>query len=256
MLLSKATLGLAKLASKEASRYTLGGICIEAKQAIVTDGHTLVVLSHGTEQHKDAGFPETPGLEHKVLSDGPMTEQVMVSRDAALAALKALPKKTTIPVLANAALGVDGKLYVNSLDSVRSFTHKLEGKFPNWRAVMPAASKQVVGQVAMDARKLKALAEYIIDNCDERTPTMRITLYGESDAVRFDARTEAGQDVTALIMPIRMDTAKFPKRADEIAKESADVDAQAVRDKLDAKDAADEASAENVATEEEQVDAT
>ena len=109
MLLNRSILNLAKLASKEASRYTLQAIAVEKDQAVVTDGHILVTVGN-TSPAADDSFPQVAGLEHKTFSEGPMIENVLVSRETALAALKALPKKSTIPVLANAAMGKNGKL--------------------------------------------------------------------------------------------------------------------------------------------------
>jgi len=46
MLLSKSELNLAKLASKEESRYALQGIAVQPNETVVTNGHYLVTVKH------------------------------------------------------------------------------------------------------------------------------------------------------------------------------------------------------------------
>src|ERR1039458_7750477 len=106
MLLNKATLGLAKLASKESSRYATGGIAIEKDCAIVTDGHIMVHLENPSGGQADEYFPVTEGNVIRVM-DG---TQVLVSADAALAALKTIPRKAPSPVLQTALLAEGDRL--------------------------------------------------------------------------------------------------------------------------------------------------
>jgi hypothetical protein len=87
MLLNKAELNLAKLASKESSRYALQGICVQPKHSIVTDGHILVAVTHSS--YSEANYPVTPGLEHKELAAG----EVLISAESAAAAGDSLPRR-------------------------------------------------------------------------------------------------------------------------------------------------------------------
>lgn len=234
MLLNRATLGLAKLASKEETRYSLQGIAIEMECATVTNGHYLVTVSHPqyAAEHIEDSYPETPGLVHREIKEG---ETVLVHSSAAAAAMKALPKKTHIPVLQHAAMSEDGKLVTNDLDSVQSFSHKLDGQFPDWRRVMP--SGEVEYETYVDARYLKALAEYFIAVGNDRLPSVRMTIYADKkpskglrpdseerrnpSAMRFDLRTHDGQDVTAILMPLRGSDESYPMRPDQVATKAA-----------------------------------
>jgi hypothetical protein len=218
MLLNRTTLSLAKLASLEESRYTLGAIAIERSLAAVTNGHYLVTVTHAGTSGEDASYPETPGLAPRDVAEN---ETVLVHRDAALGALKVIPKKSTLPILQNAALGADGKLYVNQLDSVQSFKSDVGGKFPNWRMVMPSGA--VKFETGVDARYLKRLAEYFIENAGvgAKAPVpVRMTFYRDAaTAMRFDAATADGQQITAVLMPVRLDSARLAKRPDEVKAE-------------------------------------
>lgn len=211
MLLNRSTLKLASLTSKEASRYTLQGIYIEDKQATVTDGHILVTVTHSNTAHTEDHFPATDGLEHaKVTGDA----AVLVHRDAALAALKLLPKRSSIPVLQHAAMSTDGKLFVNTLDSVQSFKHELIGQFPNYRAVLP--KDEPIAEVCFNAKLLKQLVDYFVSVDDERAVAVRLTVYGKEKPMRIDGRTTDEQDVIAFAMPIKADSSKYVERPDQV----------------------------------------
>ena len=199
MLLSKSELALAKLASTEESRYSLTAIAVEKDVTVVTNGHYLVTVEHG--QFKDDTYPVTAGLEHAQ----PNGKPILVKSDAALAALKTLPKKNTIPVLGNAALGTDGRVYTNTLDAVQSFESKQEGTFPNWQAVMPKSDKKPHAVIAFSAAYLRLLADFVDKYGMGEAPTVKLTVYGDSDSAKFEARTADGQKITAVLMPVRLD---------------------------------------------------
>src|SRR5262249_41626771 len=157
-----AELSLAKLASKEETRYTLQAICVQPKHTVVTDGHILVAVTHVTER-KDTDYPETSGLEHNPVSAG----EVLISSEAALNAAKALPKKG-VPVLQNAALGTDGKLYVNDFSNVTSYGSHVSGQFPRWEMVVP--KDKPIAEISFNASLMEDLCSYIRQHGDKRLP--------------------------------------------------------------------------------------
>jgi len=216
MLLTKAELNLAKLASKEESRYSLRGIAVQPKETVVTNGHYLVTVQHSGLSEEN--YPVTAGLEHKKLVDGKVSETVLVSSESALDAAKALNKKTSIPILATAALGTDKNLYVNNLDSVQSFKHSMEGKFPVWQSIVPTGKPKA--EIVLNANYLELLAKFIRENSTGAIPVVRLTIYGDKTAIRLD--TPSGeQAIMALLMPVRYDNADYPKRPHELKKEKA-----------------------------------
>jgi hypothetical protein len=214
MLLNRTTLALAKLASTEESRYTLNAIHVEPEVAVVTNGHYLVAVTNPTPAPCIDNYPVTPGLEHKFVEEA----GVLVSRDAALAALKALPgqkRHGNIPILQNAAMGADGKLYVNDLENVSAFKHEVEGRFPNWRMVMPKG--EPVAEICMSAQYLVLLGQYLAAQGDVRCASIRLTLYGPHDPMRFDGNTPDGQKIMAILMPTK-DGKEFAARPHEVAR--------------------------------------
>jgi len=201
MLLSKAELNLGNLAPKEESRYTLQSIAVEKDCTVTTNGHYLVTVTHGALA--DVDYPVTNGLEHVTVNGKPK----LIHRDAAIAALKALPRKTTIPILGNAALGADGKLYVNDLENVQAFGKEVTGQFPNWQAVMPKPDDKPIVKIGLASGYLRLLADYIdkygVDG-PAGGPTITMTVYAADKAIKMEAKTPDGQNITAVLMPVRL----------------------------------------------------
>jgi hypothetical protein len=213
MLINKAILALARLCPEEESRWTLGSISVENDSATVTNGHYLVNVSSGPRAHDENDFPTEPPVEHAKLA----SSAVLVAKTAALGALKAIKAagKKLYPILQHAALTSDGQLIVNTLGSAQTFKSAVSGTFPNWRAVIPQGKP--TAQIAVSAEYLRLLADYVTDHCAAEprgTAAIRLTIYATDSAMRFDARTTDGQDVMAILMPLRMDKCEFPKRPD------------------------------------------
>lgn len=193
MLLTKAELGLAKLADKEEWRYTMNAIAVTPNETMVTNGHYAVRVKH--DPLSDDNFPETPGLTHA----NPNGTPILIRREAALAALAAVPKKTTIPAIERVAIGEDGKLYVNTLDTVQSFKSETTGQFPNIDAVMPAG--EPVATVTLAAKYVRLLADYMTAQGGRDRTIVKISFYGPDKPVKFESKTAAGQEVVTILMP-------------------------------------------------------
>ena len=214
MLLSKAELNLGKLADKDESRYTLQAIAVDSQCSVVTNGHYLVTVEHG--QFKDADYLATPGLEPAVLNGKPK----LIHRETAIAASKALPRKSTIPVLDTAALSTDGKLYVNDLENVQVFTKEVTGTFPNWQMVVPTGEPKPTTEIAFSSEYIELLAKFFREHGEKDRPSVvRFTFYGNDHAMRIDGQTKEGQKVMALLMPIRIEAADFVKRPHEVKRQ-------------------------------------
>jgi hypothetical protein len=207
MLLTKAELKLAKLTSKE-SRYTLQAIAVEKDCTVVTNGHYLVTVGHANqEEFPESRFPETPGLVH----GSPNGKPVLVHRDSAIAAEKALPNKPAIPVTGTAALAEDGKLWTNDLSSVQTFGTRVEGTFPNWQAVIPAEDKPQAVKFGVSAEYLRLLSDYFekvqgksSKQGKSSNHLVKVTVYSPEDSIKFETETADGQKVVAVLMPMRI----------------------------------------------------
>jgi len=184
-------------------RYGLTNICVDREKTVATNGHYLVAVSHSNQS--DDAWPAEPAVDHMTFTNG---ERVLITRDAAIAAAKGLPKqkKNYLPILQHAALAKDGSLHTTDLENSQIFTGKPEGGFPNWQAVVP--TEKPVAVIGFDARYVAEIAKFVAKYGNEQLPTIKLTIYGADRAARFDATSEDGQEIMALLMPIRLGKVK------------------------------------------------
>src|SRR5262249_5498704 len=119
---------------------------------------------------------------------------------------KSLPKKSTLPVLLNAAITThDEKIHVavTDLDNPKLFSPRaVTGQFPNWEAVMP--KRPASHTITVNADYLMRIAKFAAGFADNRTKPVRIQFFGADNAMRFDATNpETAQGFTAILMPLR-----------------------------------------------------
>lgn len=211
MLLNKQSLGIAKLAPKEESRYTLNSILVTDKETVTTDGHMLTRVSHSAKMQAET-FPVVPGQTGAPNGKGP----IIIPASVALDALKTIPKKATIPILNNVAVyqSEDREtttLVTTDMDSPRSYAiRKQTGQFPSWEAVW--TSKKPSAEVTLDAKLLLQIAKAAVEFHDDKDQpaSLRIQVFDAQTAVRFDIdNTETEQGFSSIIMPLRAEPPKF-----------------------------------------------
>ncbi len=214
-MLNKNNLNMAKLASKADSKYTLAGILVEPTRTVVTDGYSLMVMA------LPAILPDDFPKNGDVVATGTF-EPFLLPSDTAAKILKVLPKKESIPILNHAAIGSVSKsenggtqavMMTTNLETSNRFDiHCIEGKFPNWQAVVsdPAAASMT----------LTANAEILIPLLQQfvyaGSPAVTVRIYGPEAAIRFDGVSKEGQHITAMLMPMRGDD-KTPAQYPELA---------------------------------------
>lgn len=207
-MLNKWNLKVGEFASREESRYTLKAIQVSKDATVATDGHRLVWVS--TERSTAASFPQ---IDHapSAQDDYPT---FLLPTDAAAAIAKAIPKKSTLPILLTAGVAViDGQPVVMATDLATPQVFRPtppSGTFPNWEAVMPAKSAEPIATITLNAAHLAQLAKFAAEftspanSRNHSAHALRITVYGADKAVRFDAyNRDTDQGMTSLIMPIR-----------------------------------------------------
>lgn len=211
MLLNKYNLSLAKLVSKENSRYTINGIHVTASGTEVTDGHRAVRISLPAQDVNS--FPVIEGVQ-----DVPAPDFILPSDIAAKIASN-IPSKSTIPVIKNAIVGISpagsSVLAVTDLENPIVFKPRmLSGQFPRLDSVWPAMLNKRVANVKENEYVAVSLnAQYVIDILRELvafsaensgdTKTVRIVFHGEGRPVEFKAVNDVtGQRFEALVMPL------------------------------------------------------
>lgn len=173
-MLNKANFIVTEFASKEESRYTLQAIQVRPEATVATNGHYLAWVS--TDGQDPANFPVIEGFP----GGDKYWKPFLLDVESAKQIAKALPKKTTIPVLQYAAVHVNGvtvespdgtktqdqdkgiqsvSLAVTDLERPQVFRPRVpEGTFPNFQAVIPDWEKDVAFEITVDAR-------YLVDDC-------------------------------------------------------------------------------------------
>jgi hypothetical protein len=186
---------------------------------------------------KPANFPVVEGFDGGQEDFAPF----LLDTESAKAISKALPRKTTIPVLQYAAVRTtmvqktDENNQTSDTDKVKSVQicvtdlerpqvfrpHVPEGQFPNYAAVIPDFEKDVVFEINVNPKLLGTICKAMADLQKEKAqPIMRLKFYKqdivEADkardgqrrvydrAIRVDGtNSDTGQGMTCVLMPMR-----------------------------------------------------
>ncbi len=219
-LYNKWNLDVAKFASKESKRPILQSILVEPGSTVATDGHQLVKVSAPNHEAKLENFPVIPGVS-TVRLDG----NFLLPASTALEVSKQIPRKSTIPVLQNAAVLDAGPDHVGmvttDLDSAKPVTvRKVKGTFPNYQTIIDDLEKVTVqSEVTLNGLLLGELAKFLGQFNGGKGPAIKLTIFepvrtegktgaGETRvtnrAVRLTAtNTDTGQEAYAILMPMR-----------------------------------------------------
>jgi hypothetical protein len=140
-------------AKDDTSGYSLNGICVEPDGAVAaTNGHLL--LTARSSRERDDNYPVKGVPEYRGDPDG----RVLINRDDVQRLIKAIPKKTTIPVLEYAQLtkaGNNGHVTIAATDlssvHVTAVDTSAQASFPNYAKLEPAADRpEVTVTLAID----------------------------------------------------------------------------------------------------------
>jgi hypothetical protein len=189
-LVTRSELELAKLASKDDPR--LASVAISATRTEVTNGHYAVRLEG----------PRPPVNDYPALADpfAAPNGQVLIDRETALAIAKAIPKKTDIPILANAIVGQD-KITVTDLGGwITRTINTADLNFPNLDKVMPPKPPKV--SITLNAAYVVALMQAFIAQRN-RIAAVKIDVFDPEEAIRISMTTDDDRVMTAILMPMR-----------------------------------------------------
>lgn len=210
-MLNRWNLKVAEFASKKESRYTLKAILVRPDATVATNGHYLIWVSTPAA-HKAMNFPV---IDHAptVQDDFP---PFLMSPEDAKKIEKALPRKSTIPILLTAGVAVrDGQLIVEvtDLECPQVFRpNPLKGTFPNYEVTMP--KEEPVAKFCVNAAYLAQIAKFAAEfqqrSGIEYKP-LTVSFYGADRALKFEcADSYEGQGMTAMLMPVKLDGNEHP----------------------------------------------
>lgn len=205
-LLNKASLSIYKTCSKEESRFTLNGILVDPEYTVATDGHAMTICE--TVKDSAESYPEWESFK----ATNEWKPFVLPSSDCA-DIIKALPTKTTIPILANAAVGdrsddSSAIIGVTDLDKKRVFEAKQDSSrnFPDWRRVLPKEENfrfEINVTAELLINQLQIHKEKLVKGDGHKTAVVTLKFQDKNSAFVITSNTE--QNMTSVVMPCRGD---------------------------------------------------
>lgn len=207
-LLSRHELALAKLAGDDSACPGGEVLNVLPDRVEVTNGYYAIrVWEHTTPEGTDYPSPKDGSLEDKITMPD---EGFLLFADAALAAVKSLPKNPHIPVLGFAAVGVNAQdgvtLATTDLETwnVRDI-RKVGVKFPSLDKVQP--SGEVKAEVCLSAKYLRDLAAFVMGMDISRVPVIRLRMFDTNGQHAVElAAGNAERHFGAVLIPMRGDS--------------------------------------------------
>ena len=225
VLLSRAQLGLITFAEKSTAGYrdqNAGArecLHVTPEQAEATNGIIALSLKH--EKADASEFPEVPGAP-----DGPPQLNALLPAPAVQSALKALPKTPLIAVQKYARLsgthGGKGETCLVTANGSAAAVQPIpenDARFPKLEKVLPGTEGHLC--VTLNAKVIKALAEYAIKYSGHRTPPISLffripseetgikqvgpdgAIEGSGDTIRIEVPFDGGGKAIGALMPMR-----------------------------------------------------
>jgi hypothetical protein len=210
VLLNKHNLNIAKLASKEASRFSsrfsLKSIQVSPTETVVTDGHLMMIVSN-----VDLEADTFPVREDTGIKAVDTFKPFLLSAENALKAANKLPKRSSIRVLQCAAVAVDPAdpmakpmVLTNDLNEQTMYATD-EADFPDWQRVLPKVTDTKFS-IRLDVRRLATLLNQFISMCDadnKKIPAnVRFHFTDKSSPVLMICERN-GQTMTGVLCPLR-----------------------------------------------------
>lgn len=198
-------LRVARLATKDESRYSLSSIHITPEVVEVTDSYLLLRVEHA------AVDPETlPAIEGVTL--GTFEEFCLPAVDA-LAIAKAIPKVRHHgpEVFALAQIGTESNSNGTAVFGVTDGSStqvlrpkKADGRFPDVSQVIPRVEDRP-HVITFNPRLMAKLCLQISDLLGDQTlQSVTLRISDHESAIRLDAKNDAGEAIVAVLMPMKL----------------------------------------------------
>lgn len=175
-MLTKLSLMIQKIVSKEVSRFTLNGIFITDKECVVTDSHRLTRVKHLSVQDK--------------------MDRHVVLKAADAVSLSKMAGKEPIEVMGSTASDISFRAGAS-----KTTFEPLEGRFPDYLRVIPSKTEDHIC-IIFNPKMMQGLMEIhgAADDC------VRMYVHPHNpnnNAIILESAREDGQDVQSLLMPVR-----------------------------------------------------
>lgn len=207
-MLNKHNLNIAKCCSPKTGGATTG-ILVTPERTVASDGHKLITITTPKADPEDYPMVQNaPGAVTRTFTP------FILQKSDALNIAKAIPNgKLKLPILGHAAIysksdeNATAFIGVTNLDTAQMFTPcKMDASYPNWERVIPKQEDATL-TIAIDARLIRDLMTQYIDAVADKTCPVVVTwrFSDRKSAIRMDGRVGDEQDMTAVVMPYRID---------------------------------------------------
>jgi hypothetical protein len=200
MLIDRKSLAAVKASTNTPDGYSLDGILLDQNGTVAaTDRHVLLVVEGTKDDAKD--FPEVTEAAN------PPAAGVMIPSALVKDVMKALPKKTIMPIQQNAVMvECDGEVAFVTVDGDRrrrEAMKPLDGTFPRYKRMI-ANNLQVKGRkrVRISLTYLRRLLDAIAGMIDGRDDGIDILVGGAKETVAVRFAVDGNRRGVALIAPM------------------------------------------------------
>ena len=204
-MLNKHNLNIAAICPKDPSKYSIAGINVTETRTEATDGHMLLVVDRPKLDIQD--YPVIDGFTATAQHNS-----FILDAKSALDISKAIPKKSTLPILQNAVIGeqtnTNGNAYIAVTDPDRPQVfspRKLDVNFPKLDDYIPKL-EDAVFRISFNAELLAKLSKLMADiSTDKQGHVITLSFTDNTHAVRIDCdNVDTGQHAIGVLMPIRL----------------------------------------------------
>lgn len=186
----------------EATRYAINGVYWDAKRRAfaATDSRCLAVVAPPVPECK---------VNHAEIPDGPAESVIVPATLIASVTDDCRKQKRSDWRYATLANGDGGlKTTSHSADGAVVRSGKaIDGKFPDWHAVLPKRSRDSI-VIEIDPKFLLKVAKYFTDNQQHDDRGMLMTVSGEDQPVEFSGNVGGQRRAHIIVMPLAPDCEK------------------------------------------------
>ncbi len=200
MYYTENSLAVKRACSKDDTRPALQNVLLTDGVALATDGHALFRVGATKEFQEPEDCPKIGIM--------PINSRVLIPKDSADRLLKAIPKRSTLPVLHGFWTGTNGSKAVQAVATdldCNTVVKTDDSSYPDTDASWPDGEPYF--EVAISGDILKQLAEFVKRaHPDSLTQMIKFTFRKDpGTAICFDGGTNnRGQKIDGLIMPLRI----------------------------------------------------
>lgn len=207
---NKENFTVAKIASKDSTRYNLNSIYCHPKFTVGCDGRMLMIITSPKSMSGVIGAPSVD--EMPIPTDGELTdkfEPFILNLDDAKKVEKSIPKKSSLPILHHVALlksdNGNAKFFTTDLQSQNiTVSKKIDGEYPQFGKVLPKG--RPIKTIRVQTKLLKTLVEAIEAAQGSRAmPYVDLQIYEneEGQIGLKSTNSDTGQRITAVLMAMK-----------------------------------------------------